>query len=152
MLIQRAVIEDLEDILNLQKIAFQSEAEIYNDYTIPPLTQTLDEIKQEFSYHHFLKAVLNNTIIGSVRAYESEGTCYIRRLVVHPEFQNQGIGTRLMYAIEDSFSNTKRFELYTGHKSLKNQYLYKKLGYSQFKIEVIKNGLKYVYMEKIKRG
>lgn len=75
----------------------------------PPLTQTIDELKQELPHHQFLKAIMNNTIVGSVRAYEKEGTCYIKRLVVHPEFQNQGIGTRLMHAIEDSFKYTKRF-------------------------------------------
>ncbi len=34
--------------------------------------------------------------MGSVRAFVKEETCYIRRLVVHPDFQNQGTGTRLM--------------------------------------------------------
>ena len=32
---------DAEAILDLQKRAYASEAEIYNDYNIPPLTQTL---------------------------------------------------------------------------------------------------------------
>ena len=45
MMIERAKIEDAKEILDLQKLAYQSEAEIYNDYTIPPLTQTLEEME-----------------------------------------------------------------------------------------------------------
>ena len=54
--IKRALLEDVETILHLQMQAYLSEAEIYNDYSLPPLIQTLNEIKQEFSQQVFLKA------------------------------------------------------------------------------------------------
>jgi hypothetical protein len=54
--IKRASLEDVETILHLQMRAYLSEAEIYNDYSLPPLIQTLKEIKQEFSQQVFLKA------------------------------------------------------------------------------------------------
>ena len=34
---------DAAEILELQRIAYQSEAEIYNDYSIQPLTQSLEQ-------------------------------------------------------------------------------------------------------------
>ena len=37
---------DLEQILHLQKCSYLSEAEIYNDYSIKPLTQKIDDIKK----------------------------------------------------------------------------------------------------------
>ena len=37
--IKPAVIEDSEAILTLQRLAYQSEAAIYDDFTIPPLTR-----------------------------------------------------------------------------------------------------------------
>ena len=37
--IEQASLEDVEMILQLQMRAYLSEAEIYNDYSIPPLTQ-----------------------------------------------------------------------------------------------------------------
>jgi hypothetical protein len=78
MKIQRALVEDAETILKLQKHAYRSEAEIYNDYNIPPLMQTPDEIKQEFMHHVFLKAVEETeTIIGSVRVWLEKETAYI---------------------------------------------------------------------------
>ena len=133
MKIELALKEDLTEILKLQKLAYQSEARIYNDFTIPPLLQTSEQIKDDFANQIFLKATINNIIVGSVRAHKEMDTCYIGRLIVHPDFQNQGIGTSLMNEIETVFSNLKRYELFTGYKSKKNLYLYQKLGYQQFR-------------------
>jgi hypothetical protein len=86
MEIERATVLDAEEILSLQKLAYRSEAEIYNDFNIPPLVQTLESIEKDFENQYFLKAVMDGKIIGSVRAYTKEGTCYIGRLIVHPDF------------------------------------------------------------------
>ena len=48
MNIEEAKVSDAEYILNLQKIAYQSEAKRYNDYSLLPLMQTLDEIQADF--------------------------------------------------------------------------------------------------------
>ncbi len=76
-----AAIEDAEQILRLQKMAYQSEAKIYHNYNIPPLTQTIAEIKEEFETQTFFKTVVENNIIGSVRAYSDETSCFIGRLI-----------------------------------------------------------------------
>ena len=55
MVPERATVEDAVEILDLQKIAYVSEAEIYNDYAIQPLTQTIEEIIEEFNKRTFLK-------------------------------------------------------------------------------------------------
>jgi ribosomal protein S18 acetylase RimI-like enzyme len=145
----KATKEDLSIILELQKLAYQSEAKIYYDLTIPPLLQTLEEVEDQFRSHIFLKAVLNDKIIGSVRATEKEGTCYIGRLIVHPENQNQGLGRKLMQEIEKNFNSSNRFELFTGSLSYKNISFYKKLGYKLFKFEKISDTFELAYMEKI---
>lgn len=148
MEVEKATISDAEEILSLQKLAYQSEAEIYNDFNIPPLVQTLEEIKKDFGIQFLLKAVMDEKIIASVRAHTKEGTCYIGRLIVHPDFQNQGIGTKLMYEIEKIFSTCQRFELFTGARSERNLYLYQKLGYKIFKTAKITDQTTIVYLEK----
>src|SRR4030043_1149577 len=148
MRVERATVDDAESILSLQKIAYQSEAEIYNDFTILPLTQTLEEINKDFETQIFLKAVAGGKIIGSVRAFMKEGTCYVGRLIVHPDFQNQGIGTQLMNRVEKTFKEAKRFEIFTGHKSGRNLYLYQKLGYQPFKSVKANENLTIVYLKK----
>ncbi|MCX7682382.1 MAG: GNAT family N-acetyltransferase [Anaerolineae bacterium] len=133
MMIEPATAEDLEEILALQKLAFASEAARYNDDTLPPLTQTLEEIRADFEKMVFLKASVDGRIVGSVRAYAKGDTCFIGRLVVHPDFQRRGIGTRLMEAVEERFRGVCRFELFTGHASAPALNLYAKLGYVEFR-------------------
>jgi ribosomal protein S18 acetylase RimI-like enzyme len=150
--IKKSSIDDVEEILRLQKQSYLSEAELYNDYGIKPLTQTLDDIKQDFSKQIFLKAVTddNTTIVGSVKAYQQNDTVFIGRLAVDPKYQNKGIGAKLMISIEEIVESAKRFELFTGHKSVKNIYLYQKLGYREFKRIPINDSLTMVYLEKFK--
>jgi len=149
MNVQKARLEDAEEIFNLQKLAYQSEAEIYNDYTIPPLTQTLEKIRHDFSDHYFLKAVVNDQIAGSVKANSVSGTCFIGRLIVHPNYQRRGIGTQLMHTIEEQFQTNHRYELFTGHKSEGNLRLYRRLGYKEFKREKVHEVLTLIFMEKL---
>jgi hypothetical protein len=49
MIIGIADRENAQEILNLQELACQSETAIYNDYLISPLTESLEEMKQQFT-------------------------------------------------------------------------------------------------------
>lgn len=147
MIIEQASIDDAKDLLDLQKLAYKSEANIYND-AIPPLTQTLEQLEADFNKQLFIKACINGNIVGSVRAYMKQDTCLIGRLIVHPDFQNQGIGTKLMNEIEKRFNQARKYELFTGHKSDRNLYLYQKLGYSLFKSERTSEQLTLLYLKK----
>lgn len=138
---------DWEEILALQQLAFQSEAALYGDYTIAPLRQTIDELKAEARKSIFLKVVADRRIIGSVRAYQQEDTCHIGRLIVHPDYQNQGIGQRLLSAIEGCFGGL-RLELFTGSLSQKNLALYEKMGYKRYRTEEIKDNQQMIFLEK----
>jgi len=148
MFISQASIEDAEAILKLQKIAYQSEAQLYNDFSISPLIQTLDQIKAHFATKVFLKAVSGSVIVGSVRGYQEKGTCYVERLIVDPAFQDQGIGAALMNHIESVFREAERLELSTGHKSERNIRLYQKLGYQEFRRKPATERLTFIFMEK----
>lgn len=149
--ISRADVTDAAEILALQKLAYVSEAEIYENDDIQPLKETLDEVETAFKHHVFLKYVQNGKIVGSVKAIEKDGTCYIGKLMVHPDCQNKGIGKQLMNEIEQQFPNA-RFELFTGGKSTRNISFYEKLGYKGYKHE--KSPIEetvFLYMEKIKK-
>jgi len=140
--------EDAAELLELQKTAYQSEAKLYNDWTIPPLAQTLQEIETEFASMVFLKAMREGKIIGSVRAHISSGTCFVGRLIVHPDYQRKGIGTMLMERIEEVHSRSERFELFTGAKSAGNIRLYQRLGYRKCREEDLSPKVRLVFMEK----
>jgi ribosomal protein S18 acetylase RimI-like enzyme len=146
--IQKATVNDAPEILELQKLAYQSEAAIYDDYTIAPLTQTLDGMISDIRKQIVLKVKVGDKIVGSVRGRVQDGTGCVGRLMVLPEFQGQGIGTLLLQAIEEQMGQAERYELYTGHKSERNIRLYQKLGYRIFRSEHTNERLTTVYMEK----
>lgn len=148
ILIKKAQKEDLEAILKLQYLAYQSEAKLFGNMDIPPLKQTIEEVYDEFLKGAILKAVDDGgSIIGSVRAYEDDGTVYIGKLMVHPSKQGQGIGTQLLLEMEKQFPK-QRYELFTSTRSEKNIALYQKLGYNIFDEKQVTEELRFVYMEK----
>ena len=89
----------------------------------------------------------NNEIIGSIRAYEENNRVYIGKLMVHPDYQNKGIGKDLLKTIETLFPN-KTFELFTSSKSKKNLYIYKKNGYKEFKRQKTPDNIEIIFLEK----
>ncbi|MGO9017084.1 MAG: GNAT family N-acetyltransferase [Syntrophobacteraceae bacterium] len=148
MMVERASFENAREILDLHKLAYVSEAEIYDDYSIPPLTQTLDQIQADFETRLFLKVSIDGMIVGSVRGFMERETCHIGRLMVHPDFQNRGIGACLMEEIEKCFHEAERYELFTGHLSERNLRLYNRLGYIPFSFKAATDNLTLVFMEK----
>jgi ribosomal protein S18 acetylase RimI-like enzyme len=148
MNILKSTKSDLFQILELQKIAYLSEAIIHNDYSIQPLKQTIEELEKEFENSIILKLVENNNeIVGSIRAYIKNDRVSIGKLFVHPDFQNKGYGTKLLNAIE-TYYECKTFELFTSTKSEKNIYLYKKNGYKEIKQEKGLGNIIFVFLEK----
>ena len=141
---------DLETILQLQKECYLSEAEIYNNYEIQPLKQNIELLLQEFEKSVILKALMNGKIVGSIRGYKDNGTAYIGKLIVKNDCQNKGIGRMLLEEMELNFKDCNRFELFTGCKSQKNLYLYDKLGYEEFKRQIVDEDVALIYLEKVK--
>jgi ribosomal protein S18 acetylase RimI-like enzyme len=151
--ISTAVDGDAENILKLQYLAYQSEAELYGDYSIEPLTQTLDALRAELAEGTVLVARLGEEVVGSVRGVvDDDGTARIAKLIVHPRMQRHGLGGRLLRAIEERLAagcEAKRYRLFTGHRSEFNLRLYRKLGYAQIgATEQVTRRLSLIHMEK----
>ena len=144
----RAKEDDLQEILDLQYLAYQSEAALFGTQDIPPLKETLEEVREELKKGIILKMVTEDgRIIGSVRSYQKDGTVYIGKLMVHPDFRGKGYGSRLLKEMERCYIN-KRFELFTSTRSVDNIRLYEKLGYVKFDEKAVAGDLIFVYMEK----
>jgi len=146
--IEKAAPDDAEAILPIQYEAYRQEATLYGDVTLPPQTETIDQLKAVFEDHIVLKGSVSGAIVGSVRGREVDGTCYIGRLVVAPQFQGRGLGSALLAAIESVFPHVRRFELFTGHKSLRNLGLYARRGYVEFQRRRADDAVTLVFMEK----
>ena len=146
-MIDKAELNDLKEILDLQYLAYQSEAKLFNNYKIQPLTETLDELIGEYKKGVILKLVIDFKIIGSIRAYVKDDTVFIGKLMVHPDYQHKGYGTMLLSEMENRFPD-KRYELFTSTRSVDNIRLYQKLGYTTFAQKAVNDELEFVYMEK----
>ncbi len=150
--ISAARTQDAEHILKLQYLCYQSEAELYGDYGIEPLTQSLEDLRAEIADGHALVARLGDEVVASVRGkVDAAGTARIAKLIVHPRMQRHGLGGRLLDAIERHFAATpaaKRFQLFTGHRSESNLRLYRSRGYVQVSSEQVGRRLTLVTLEK----
>jgi len=139
---------DASEILYLQHLAFQSEAEIYNDFSLSPLRQTKDEIIEDFKKRTFFKAVMKYTIVGVARSRMEGNVCYIGRIAVNPAYQNMGIGKKLLQAVEEHFNTADFFQVYTSHKSKRNIYMFERMGYTWFKKERVSENRERIYFKK----
>lgn len=139
-----ATTDDAGELLTLQRAAYVTEAQAYDDPHLTPLVQTLDELVAELSTSTCLKAVLAHRIVGSVRtrvepddpaasasiAPADGAVLHIGRLVVAPDQHGRGIGTALLRAAEGSApAHVTTAALFTGHLSIANLRLYERLGY-----------------------
>lgn len=150
--IDKAVAVDLAKILQLQKIAFLSEARLLHNFEIQPLQQNLSELEAEFQCGPMLKAwdTVDGTeeILGSVRGRLLEETLHIGKLMVHPLWQGRGLGARLLEAMENCCSDAKRYELFTSSLNQGNLTFYARHGYHEFERHDSGLGFELVYLEK----
>ncbi|WP_129838472.1 GNAT family N-acetyltransferase [Streptomyces sp. RFCAC02] len=150
--IDTATDQDAEQILKLQYLCYQPEAELRGDYTIEPLTQTLAALRAEMRGTVVLAARLGAEVVGSVRGtVDADGTAAITRLIVHPRMQRHGLGGRLLVAIEDRLAAERaaaRYRLRTSHRGADNPRLYRRLGYVPVATEEVARHLRSVTMEK----
>ncbi|WP_433118951.1 GNAT family N-acetyltransferase [Micromonospora sp. CA-246542] len=126
-----AGVADAGEILTVQRAAYLTEAQHYSDPFLPPLTETLDEVRTVLAGPTtVLAARLGHRLVGSVRARLDGDTAHIGRLSVAPDQQGQGIGVRLLTAIEEACAGrAARFALFTGADSARTLALYQRYGY-----------------------
>ena len=143
---------DLQSILELQHLAYLSEARLLNDFSIPPLRETIEETRTQFSECVILKAVTpSGEIVGSVRGRAVDGTLHVGKLMVHPDHQGRGIGSVLLRVIEN-YCPYQRYELFTSARSTRNIALYERMGYVRFAEKPLTPDVQLVYLEKVIPG
>jgi GNAT superfamily N-acetyltransferase len=113
------------------------------------LTQTIEELIEEWRISVILKIVVDGMIIGSVRGRLRGDGCYVGKLIVHPDYRNHGLGSRLMTAIEEEF-DVQVYELTTAQLE-KSIPLYERLGYQIIRREPVTDIFILIHMRKEKQ-
>lgn len=128
--IRPATLDDAGEILTVQRAAWVSEAQLHDAPNMPPLTQTLDGVREDIKNQIVLVAYDGHRIVGTVRAQLYRDSWHIGRLGAVPDRQGQGIGSVLLAAIEaNAPTEAVAFELFTGPKSVRNIAFYERRGY-----------------------
>jgi len=135
------------ELLTLQRAAYVTEAQLYDDVRLPALVQTPDELADELAQSSCLAALAGSRLVGAVRTRERDGVLHVGRLVVAPDLQGRGIGTRLLLAAERS-TTLPRAALFTGARSTANLRLYRRHGYVETAREPVRPGLELVHLVK----
>jgi len=150
--ISLATVAIAAELLELQRLCFQEEAEENHEFNIPPLTQTVESLREDFRTHTVLAAWQGPWLVGSVRGRREGAVGQISRLLVHPDHRGKGLGTALIAAIEDAFRGVASYELFTGERSERNLRLYMHLGYVPVRREVVTSHLTLVHLQKRRAG
>ncbi|GAA0412810.1 GCN5 family acetyltransferase [Acrocarpospora corrugata] len=159
--IERARPADAGEILTLQRAAYVSEAQLYGDPFIPPLVESLEQLRKVVETSIVLTAREDprgdGRIVGAVRGRIAEPgeqgrSCVVGRLVVAPDRQGQGIGTALLSAVHDAVlaehPDVHSFDLFTGHLSDGNLRLYRRQGYRETHRERLQDHLTLVHLRR----
>lgn len=139
------------ELLTVRRAAFVSEAQQYDDPHIPPLTQTLGELRADLARPDVvtLGAWSGHRLIGSVRVELEGAKATLGRLAVAPDMQGMGIGTQLLLAIPPYLPpETSEVWVFTGKDSVQNITMYTKHGY-EHEYDETAGDLTYAYLRRI---
>ena len=129
-----ARVEDAGELLTLQRAAYVTEAQLYDDLRLPALVQTLAELRAELAAGGGVVAREGPRLVGAVRLRFDGDVVHVGRLTVAPDRQGEGIGGRLLAAAEAA-APARRAALFTGHRSEANLRLYRRCGYVEVRRE-----------------
>ncbi|WP_129338301.1 GNAT family N-acetyltransferase [Cellulomonas endophytica] len=144
-------VEDAGELLTLRRAAFVSEAQVYGDPNIPPLTQTLDELREDLRAVGVitLGAWRGHRLVGSIRVLVEGTRATLGRFAVAPDLQGQGVGTQLLLAVVPHLSEgIEEVWVFTGKDSVHNIALYSQHGY-EHQEDRTAGDLTYAYLRKI---
>lgn len=141
---------DAGEVLTLQRAAFVSEALIYGDPDMPPLTQSLEELESELRENIGCVALRGSRIVGALRGRIDGELLLIGRISIAPDQQGSGVGSALLAAAEErgARAGAREAELFTGSLSAANIRLYEREGYRESQRVDEGGGIEQVFLRK----
>ena len=123
---------DAGEVLTVQRAAYVTEAQRYAAPGIPPLLETLDELRAELARPGGIAvgAWLGARLVGSVRGRVDGAAMEVARLSVAPDVQGRGVGGALLAAVHAAAPTAVTSTwLVTGARSDDNRRFYAAAGY-----------------------
>ncbi len=144
-MIRPAQTEDLEQITACVTAAYEH----YIPRIGKPPGPMLDDYAEIVAQHSVWVAVAGDRVAGVVVLMEKADGILLDNIAVHPTYQGQGIGRRLMDVAEDAARRRgyAEIELYTHVKMAENVAIYEKMGYVETARRTVR-GYARIYMRK----
>jgi GNAT superfamily N-acetyltransferase len=143
--------EHAGELLTLRRAAFVTEAQLYDDPHIPPLTQTLPELREDMAREDVVTigAWEGHRLVGSIRVEIDGERATLGRLAVAPDQQGRGLGTTLLFAILEHLpEDVSEIWAFTGKDSRHNLTMYTKHGY-EAQYDEAAGQLTYTYLRRV---
>lgn len=130
-------------LLDLQRRAYQIEANLIDFQDIPPLRESLETLNQ--SQEEFWGWFEEENLVGVIAFEFQADALLINRLYVSPDLFRKGIGKKLLErAIRIARERGKnKVKVGTASANVPAINLYKKLGFQEVKVEKVSNILWY---------
>ncbi|GGM15457.1 hypothetical protein GCM10011594_39320 [Nakamurella endophytica] len=136
LLLRAADPADAGEILTVQRAAFVTEAQAHDTPHLPPLVETLTEVRAALTDGgtRVLVAELagprGGRLVGAARCTVRDGRGWIGRVAVAPDVAGTGIGSALLQRLHDDLGpSVTGFSLWTGGRSTGNHAWYAGHGY-----------------------
>ncbi len=117
----------VRELFELQRASYLIEAKLINFFEIPPLLETIDELKK--SEETFLGYFVGDEIAGAVSFTIEGDVLTICRMIVHPNHFRKGIAQSLLKGVEHRNGKITIFKVSTGKENPPAKGLYLKYGY-----------------------
>jgi len=144
--IERATVEDTNDLIEIQNKAFYSVFKKYGE--CPGYNRSYESMKSSIENAITFKILVDDIIVGDIIVSDRQnGEYHLGGLCVIPEYENRGLGQKAIAFLDSYILNAKHWSLETRADKERNHYFYKKCG---FKVtgEFMDGNVKVVIFEK----
>ncbi|MFJ5989454.1 GNAT family N-acetyltransferase [Lentzea sp. NPDC092896] len=141
--------EHAGEVMTIQRAAYLQEARRYGAWDLPPLVETLDQIRAHLEDGTpALGAFSGSRLVGSVRSRVDGDRMEVARLSVAPDVQGTGAGRKLLQAIgEHAPDGVEVVWLFTGAESDGNIRFYESAGFVRVSEHLDAVGIRCVTLE-----
>jgi RimJ/RimL family protein N-acetyltransferase len=128
--IKKTKLDEIENLLAIQKEAFAEDYALYKDHDSTPVNETTEKLIENIERFYHFTIWLDNDIIGAIDIRPlDDKRLRLSKLFLRTEYQNKGLGSRIIQLMESEFPLIKDWSLYTPYLNKRNHHFYEKLGY-----------------------
>lgn len=142
--------EEADQLLKLQKEAFHSDLIKYKDFHLSPAAESWENFVIRMLTSSHFSIYVNDRIAGGICVVKrAKNHNYLYRIFLGSEYQNYGLGSKILPQLEHRYPEVKKWSLDTPKDNQRNRHFYEKLGYQKTGEQMINEYLTLIDYEKI---